>query len=116
MDPDMDTVLAVLVAVTFAVTGGVKVLGVKQSLEIRDQLGIEPELWRIIGALELLGATGVALGLAAPIVGTAALCGLVLLMVGAIVSRLRVHDSPVMIALDVAVLALVVVTLVVHLD
>lgn len=111
----MDVVLAVLVAATFAVTGGVKVLGVPQSLAIRDQLGLAPGLWRVIGTLELLGAAGVLVGLAVPVLGTLALLGLVGLMLGAIVSRVRVHDTALMIGLDVVVLALVVVTLVVHL-
>jgi hypothetical protein len=112
----MDVVLSVVVAATFAVTGGVKVLGVRQSLEIRDQLGMAPSLWRVIGTLELLGAAGVLAGLAVPVLGSLALAGLVLLMLGAIASRLRVHDRLVMVAADAAVLALVVATLVVHLN
>lgn len=109
----MDTlsiVLAIVTGVLFLATGGVKVLGVKQSLEIRDHLGIDAGLWRIIGVLETAGAIGVLVGLAEPALGVAAAIGLSVLMVGAIGSRLRIQDSAVMIAADVVVLALAVAT------
>jgi hypothetical protein len=35
------------------VRGSIKLLGVKQSLAIRDHLGISPSQWRIIGLLEV---------------------------------------------------------------
>lgn len=110
----MHTTLMVVVGVTFLITGGVKILGVPQSLAIRDHLGIAPGLWRIIGTLETAGAAGVLLGLSVELLGTLALIGLGALMVGAIVSRARVRDSVLAIGMDVVVLALVGATLACH--
>jgi len=103
-------VLAIIAGALFLVTGGVKVLGVRQSLEIRDHFGIGAGQWRIIGTLETAGAVGVLIGIAVPALGVLAAVGLAALMIGAIASRIRVKDSVVMIAGDVTVLALVVVT------
>ena len=106
----MATVLAIVTGALFLVTGGVKVLGVKQSLEIRDHFGMQPGLWRVIGTLETAGAVGVLTGPAVPGLGVAAAVGLACLMLGAIASRVKVKDSALMIAGDVVVLGLVVVT------
>ena len=105
------TALTIVVGVLFTITGGVKVLGVRQSLEIRDHFGMSPRTWQLIGILETAGAVGTLLGLAVEPLGIAAMVGLCLLMVGAIVSRIRVGDSAALILADVATLALVVVTL-----
>ena len=109
----LSMVLAIVTGALFVVTGGVKVLGVKQSLAIRDHFGIAPRLWRIVGTLETAGAVGVLVGIAVPALGVLAAGGLAALMVGAITNRVRVKDSVVMIAGDVTVLALVVVTAIV---
>jgi hypothetical protein len=106
------TVLTIVVGALFVITGGVKVIGVPQSLEIRDHFGMSPGLWRVIGLLETSGAVGTLVGLGIRPLGVAALIGLCLLMVGAVVSRLRVRDAAAWIAVDVGTLALVVVTLV----
>ncbi|GAA1560493.1 hypothetical protein GCM10009804_16590 [Kribbella hippodromi] len=106
----MVVVLAIVVGVLFIVTGGVKVLGVRQSLAVRDHLGMAPQLWRLIGLLELAGAAGVLIGLKLTVLGVLAAIGLTLLMLGAIASRVKVRDSALMIAADVVVLALVVTT------
>ncbi len=106
----MSTVLPIVTGVLFLVTGGVKVLGVKQSLEIRDHFGMQPGLWRVIGALETAGAVGVLIGIAVPELGAAATVGLACLMLGAIASRVKVKDSALLILGDVVVLGLVVVT------
>ena len=66
-------------------------------------------LWRTIGVLEIAGVAGVLIGMAVPPLGIAAGVGLALLMVGAIATRLRVHDPLLSVAGDVAVLALVAV-------
>lgn len=106
----LSTVLAIVTGALFLVTGGVKVLGVRQSLEIRDHFGMSPGLWRIVGTLETAGAVGVLIGIGVPALGVAAAVGLMALMLGAIVNRLKVKDSALLIAGDVIVLALVVVT------
>jgi hypothetical protein len=104
------TVMSILTGGLFLVTGGVKVLGVPQSLAIRDHFGMAPNLWRTIGALESAGAVGVLVGIAVTPLGVLALVGLALLMCGAIASRARVHDPVLMLLGDVAVLGVVVAT------
>ncbi|WP_405586007.1 DoxX family protein [Streptomyces sp. NBC_01190] len=105
-----EIVLASAVGVLFVVTGGVKVVGVKQSLALRDHFAMGAGAWRLVGALETAGGAGVLLGIAVHALGVAALCGLALLMVGAITSRVRVRDPALLLAGDVVVLALVVAT------
>jgi hypothetical protein len=104
------TILLVVTGGLFLVTGGVKVLGLRQSLAIRDLFGIAPGLWRTIGVLESAGAAGALVGIWLTPLGVLALLGLAALMIGAIGSRLRVHDSALLVLGDVAVLGLVVAT------
>jgi hypothetical protein len=106
------TVLAVLTGILFVVTGGVKVVGLRQSLAIRDHFGMDPRLWRAIGVLETAGGVGVLAGTQVTGLGLAALVGLAALMVGAVASRLRVHDPVALVLGDVAVLVLVAATFV----
>ncbi|MFG1957804.1 DoxX family protein [Nonomuraea sp. NPDC049028] len=101
-------VLSILLGLLFIVTGGMKLGSVPQSLAIRDHLGVKPELWRAIGFCEAAGGVGLLVGLSLPVLGLAASIGLIVLMIGAIVSRVRVADPVTMISVDVLVLALVV--------
>ena len=105
---DAADVLSLVVGLLFVVTGGVKVLGVAQSLAIRDHLGLSPRAWRIIGVLECAGAVGALVGLSVHFLGRLALVGLGALMIGALASRVKVHDPARVLALDVGVLALVI--------
>jgi hypothetical protein len=107
---DASDVLSLIVGALFLVTGGVKVVGLPQSLAIRDHFGIDPQAWRLIGLAECAGAVGVVVGIAVDVLGLLALIGLGLLMIGAIVSRVRVHDPARLVAGDVLVLALVIAT------
>ena len=80
----------------------------RQSLAIRDHLGVKPAQWRMIGILELAGVAGVLVGLAWAPIGVAAAIGLSLLALGAIVFHGRVPDSaadtaPAVIGLGLAV-------------
>jgi uncharacterized membrane protein YphA (DoxX/SURF4 family) len=108
------TILAIVMAATFAFTGGIKLFNVPASLEIRDRLDVPPQLWRIIGVLEWLGAAGVLIGLAYRPLGLLASIALAGLLVGAIVSRLRAasrhgHPEAAGLAGDAATLALTIV-------
>ena len=85
-------VISVLLAVAFLFTAAIKLFGVRQSLQIRDQLGVAAGLWRVIGALEVAGAVGLLVGLEVPALGLAAAVGLSLLMVAAIGAHGRVGD------------------------
>jgi hypothetical protein len=72
--------------------GAAKLAGAKQSIAIRDRLGVTPWLWRGIGVLEVGAAAGLTAGLAVPVLGIAAAVGLVLLLIGAIGAHARSHD------------------------
>jgi hypothetical protein len=109
----IEDVLPIVVGVLFIITGGVKVLGVRQSLEIRDHFGMSPTTWRIVGVLEMSGGVGVLVGTQVGALGVLAAAGLAALMIGAIVSRLKVRDPIYAVAGDVVVLALAVTTAVV---
>jgi hypothetical protein len=78
--------------------------------EFRNESTARPTAWRTIGVLECAGAVGVLIGIAVAVLGVLAAGGLVALMIGAIANRVRVHDPVLVIAGDVVVLALVVVT------
>ena len=85
-------VLSVLVGAAVLGSGAAKLAGAKQSIVIRDRLGVAPGLWRGIGILEVGAAAGLAAGFAVPVVGIAAAVGLVLLLIGAIGAHARSHD------------------------
>ena len=101
-------VVTALLAALFAFAGLIKVLGVRQSLAIRDHLGVDPTQWRLVGLLELAGVAGALAGLAWAPIGVAAAIGLALLVLGAIVFHVRASDSvadtaPAVIGLGLAV-------------
>jgi len=103
----------VLTVALFAFTGTIKLVGLRQSLEIRDHIGIAPDAWRTIGMLELAGAGGVLLGLAVwPPIGYAAAFGLVLVGIGAALAHRRVGDGAAPIAMALAAAALALASLV----
>jgi uncharacterized membrane protein YphA (DoxX/SURF4 family) len=107
------TILAIVVAATFVATGGVKLFNVPASLAIRDSLDVSPARWRMIGVLEWLGAAGVAVGLAYRPLGLVAAIALGLLLLGAMLTRVRAarrhqRSEASGLALDAATLAVVV--------
>jgi hypothetical protein len=114
-------VLSIVLALLFTVTGGGKVLGVPPSTRQRDLLQVTPQFWRATGALEWAGVVGVVVGIWLPAIGILACIGLALLMVGAVVARLRaarlsatpatgVQSLPVGITSDVLVCVLAIAT------
>jgi uncharacterized membrane protein YphA (DoxX/SURF4 family) len=103
--------LSIVTALLFVFSGGIKVFGVPASTANRDRFGMSPVVWRTVGLLEWAGAAGVLLGLAVPPLGVAAAAGLCALMVGAILTRLRVKDPVAAVAGDASVLALAAATL-----
>jgi len=103
-----EVIVTALLAALFAFASLIKLFGVRQSLAIRDHLGVKPAQWRVIGLLELAGVAGVLAGLAWAPIGVAAAIGLALLTLGAIVFHRRASDSaadttPAVIALGLAV-------------
>jgi hypothetical protein len=101
-------IVTALLAALFGFASLIKVVGLRQSLAIRDHLGVKPVQWRLIGLLELAGVAGVLVGLFWPPIGVAAAIGLALLVLGAIVFHVRASDSvadtaPAVIGLGLAV-------------
>jgi hypothetical protein len=101
-------IVTALVVLLFTFSSLIKLVGVRQSLAIRDHLGVKPMQWRAIGLLELAGVAGVLLGLAWAPIGVAAAVGLALLSLGAIGFHVRASDgaadtTPAVIGLGLAV-------------
>lgn len=86
-------VLAVLLAVGFALAGVQKVSGATAMMESADHLGVPRERYRLIGGLEILAAVGLIVGIFVSALGIAAAVGLVLLMAGAVAFHLRAGDK-----------------------
>ena len=114
----------VLTVLLFTLSGIGKVANAQVSMEQRDALSVPPGLWRTIGALELAGALAVVgawLDVVPSWLGQAAAVGFILLILGAIVTRLRANPphaggtpTPVgMLLMDVVAIVLSVMTLVV---
>ena len=106
----------VLTVVLFALSGLGKVANAKVSLEQRDALSVPPGLWRTIGVLELLGVLGVAgdwFDIGPSWLGEAAAVGFILLIIGAIATRIRAKSPAGMILMDLVTVVLSVLTLVV---
>ncbi len=113
----MDTatvVVTLLLAALFTFAASIKLLGVSQSLAVRDHLGVKPLQWRLIGALELAGVAGVLVGLAWPPIGIAAAIGLTLLSIGALAFHIRASDRVADTAPAVIAIALAAATAVLH--
>jgi hypothetical protein len=101
-------VVTALLAAMLGFAGLIKLVGVQQSLTIRDHLGVNPAQWRMIGTLELAAVAGVLIGLSWPPIGVAAAVGAALLLLGAIGFHARASDSaadtaPAVIGLGLAV-------------
>ena len=101
-------VLAVVIAVVFIAAGGSKALAVPRMRESAAELGYTVTAYRGIGSLELAGAAGLLLGIAITPLGVLAGAGLLAVLAGALVTHVRHHDAPAVIA-PVVLLALLVI-------
>jgi hypothetical protein len=113
----MDTatvIVTLLLAALFTFAASIKLLGVSESLAIRDHLGVSPLQWRLIGVLELAGVAGVLVGLAWAPIGIAAAIGLALLSIGAIAFHIKASDRVVDMAPAVIGIALAAATAGLH--
>jgi len=86
-------VLQVLLGLGFVMAGGMKLMGTKQSLQQRDHLKIASWFWTFTGAVEIIEAIGLIVGIWLPFV--AVLAGLLVLatMIGAAYAHVRNKDS-----------------------
>ena len=105
-------ILSIVLGIAFVGSGASKLTGAKQSLQIRDSLGLKAHLWKLIGALEVAGGVGVLAGLAYPPLAIAAAAGLALLMIGGVAAHVRTkdvgHSGPALLLLIVAAALLIV--------
>lgn len=94
-----DVTSAVVLVVCALVSGlsflyyGFKVLSRSASRTEFERYGV-PGVRHLVGILEVLGGSGVILGLAFAPVGALAAAGLTALMVLGLIVRLRIHDAP----------------------
>lgn len=83
-------VLQVLLLLVFVASAVPKLLGAAD--DMREHLGVAPWFWVVTAVAELVGATGMALGLRYPKVAAASGLWISAIMVGAAISHLRVGD------------------------
>lgn len=91
-------VVPVVMALIFTKAGVDMVRDVEPTRATSARLGIDERRFGMIGVLQLLGAVGLLVGLAWWPLGVAAAAGLILLMLGAIVTHVRVGDPAVEVA------------------
>lgn len=84
---------AVLLAIGFLSLGAVKVLAVAPMRGRAEHLGYSVTAFRGIGVLEIAAAVGVLVGMSWWPLGATAGIGLVLLMIGAVVTHVKAGDS-----------------------
>jgi len=89
------TLLAFVLGIGFAALALGKILALAPLRERAHELGFSTSAFRIIGALELAGAVGLITGLLWSPIGYAAATGLVLLLIGAVISQLRGRLAPI---------------------
>ena len=86
-------VLSIVLALAFGMSGAQKVAGAKTALDHADHFGMSHNTYRVIGVLEVLAAIGLLVGLAVWPLNVAAAAGLVLLMIGAVITHVRAGDK-----------------------
>jgi uncharacterized membrane protein len=88
----MDRILFVFLALGFAAGGIGTLLGVRFYTDILDRVGVGRGLGLLICGLEIAASIALIIGLFYPLAGIAAAAGLAVLMLGALLSHLRVKD------------------------
>jgi len=99
--------LVCLIVLIFAMLGVAKILALGPMPELAAHAGFSTGTYRVIGALELAGAIGVALGPVVPLCGGLAGTGLLLLLAGAVTTHVRNGDGLTRLVPAVACAALV---------
>jgi uncharacterized membrane protein YphA (DoxX/SURF4 family) len=87
------TITACVTALGFALLGLGKIKASPQMQERAAHVGFSVAAYRRIGALELLAAAGLLVGLAVWPVGAAAAAGLLAMLVGAVIAHQRARDT-----------------------
>ena len=87
-------ILAGVLALAFLAAGAAKLAGVEQLATELESLGVGAAQRRLIGALEVSAAAGLALAFVVDGIGVAAAVGLVLLTTGAVIAHVRAGQGP----------------------
>jgi uncharacterized membrane protein YphA (DoxX/SURF4 family) len=100
--------VSLLFVAVCVIPGAAKLLGHPKMRQSADRFGIPWPRYRLIGVPELAAATGVLIGLAWRPAGLAAAAGMTLLLLGALATHRRAHDSvadavPALVALAVTI-------------
>jgi DoxX-like family len=86
-------VLAGVLVVAFGLLGSAKLAAVPAMRARAQHVGFSVDAYRKIGALEVLAALGILVGITVPVIGALAATGLVLMLGGAVVVHLRNGDG-----------------------
>ncbi|MFI9804582.1 DoxX family protein [Streptomyces sp. NPDC052301] len=89
----LSAALTSLIVLIFAVLGVAKIMALGRMPEPAAHAGFTTASYRVIGALELAGAVGVALGPVLPLFGEPAGAGLLMLLAGAVTTHARKRDG-----------------------
>jgi hypothetical protein len=82
-------VVSLVLAAALATSTVRKFTGMRDSMQLRDQLGLSPGLWNTVGLLEGAAVAGLLAGLVYTPIAITAAAGTVLLMTGAVGVHLR---------------------------
>jgi DoxX-like family len=107
-------VVSVLLATMLTASAITDFVRYQRVLDVMTKAGVPHSWLTMLGVLKSAGALGLLVGLAVPVIGTAAAIGVILFFVGAIVTHLRVRDYA--IALPAVFGLLAVAALVLGLD
>ncbi|HEV7754616.1 MAG TPA: DoxX family protein [Mycobacteriales bacterium] len=109
-------VLSVLLAAVIVASALFKVVRNPTGADAAYDLGYPIRLWRVVGWLEILGALGLLVGLFYRPVGEAAAILVIVLMLGLVISHLRVRAAVAKLGTPLALGALAAVTLLLHVE
>lgn len=93
-------------------TGAMKLMGAKMAVETRDRLTCSKNAFTMIGFLELMAAAGLLIGFKVIALGIAASGGIVLLLMGALITHLKAKDTAGQMMMPLMVLMIAVATLI----
>lgn len=99
----MTILLAAILIALFGALGIAKLAAVPAMRTAAEHLRFSVTQYRVLGALEIAGAAGIAIGVSLPLIGVTAAVGLVLLMLGAAGAHLTRSDGPARIAVPLLV-------------
>ncbi|MFF7755891.1 DoxX family protein [Streptomyces sp. NPDC007971] len=88
----LSAALTCLIVLIFVLLGVAKIMALGPMPELAAHAGFTTASYRVIGALELAGANGVAIGPVLPVSGGLAGLGLLMLLAGAVTTHVRKGD------------------------